>query len=145
MEKQKKFMIGSVFLIISIALLISINSANTETSIDCEGADINQDGNVGVADLSLLTDGWGSTGCNESNDWCNGADINQDGRVENEGDLGILTANYGANNCSNTSLGVLGLYAWCDRADINQDGNVSISDLSLLGDSFGRDDCNESN
>ena len=62
----------------------------------CNGADINKDGKVDVADLSILGANYGRN-CS-SEEWCSGADINQNGKVD-VADLSILVSNYGK-NCS---------------------------------------------
>ena len=48
----------------------------------CYNADVNDNGVVDQSDYDLCTQGFGRTGCVESNEWCNRADINRDSRVD---------------------------------------------------------------
>jgi hypothetical protein len=55
---------------------------------------------------------------------CDMADFNQDGMID-VGDLGMLSANSGRTDCSNSNN-------WCDNVDINGDGKVDVSELSIF-------------
>jgi len=43
--------------------------------------DVNEDGRVSIADLILVAQDIGQSGCNEGNNWCNRRDVNHDGNV----------------------------------------------------------------
>ena len=55
--------------------------------------DLNDDGDVNLADLSVLTLWWLGTGCELANDFCGIADITGDGTVD-LADLATLTAGW---------------------------------------------------
>ncbi len=62
----------------------------------CNGADINQNGAVGLADYNILNRNWGRD-CTAPS-WCNRADINRDGGV-GVADYNILSQNWGRTDC----------------------------------------------
>jgi len=63
----------------------------------CDGADINRDGTVDVADATILKESR-SLICNAQNQFCNNADINQDGKADLT-DMYILIENFGRTDC----------------------------------------------
>ncbi|MBD3260789.1 MAG: hypothetical protein GF334_03795 [Candidatus Altiarchaeales archaeon] len=67
----------------------------------CSGADITEDGQVSLSDLSILVGNYNKTGCGEPR-WCGGADINQDGKVNIE-DLSTVASHYGFTNCTGST------------------------------------------
>ncbi len=65
---------------------------------DCEGADIDNSGVVGLADLSILFSYWLEPNCNLYND-CDGADIYDDNKIDFS-DFSILAEYWSCNTCS---------------------------------------------
>ena len=64
---------------------------------NCEGADIDNDGDVDLSDLGILATYYGKNDCYY--DYCEGADIDRDGDVDLS-DLGVLATHYGRNDCN---------------------------------------------
>ncbi len=94
-----------------------------EGSTSCP-ADLDQDGEVGPADLAILLGGYGyCRNCAE--------DLDGDRRVD-EADVDVLIGDWGACPAAGTEI-----KNFC-RSDFNADGDVGSADLSALLGSYGR-------
>jgi len=76
---------------------LGINKGNT--SVWCNGADFNKDGNVDVTDLGLVATYYGRDDCSPANYWCEYADINRNNSVGPE-DNAVVSANLGRSDCT---------------------------------------------
>ncbi|MFH1711173.1 MAG: NosD domain-containing protein [Nanoarchaeota archaeon] len=70
----------------------------------CNGADINNDGNVGISDYNIFSTNWLRDDCLEDNLWCEGADINNDGNVDIS-DYNIFSTNWLRDDCLEIPVG----------------------------------------
>lgn len=81
---NKKIIIG-IGIVVVIALVVILakygfeEEPPEEESLDCNGADINQDGKVDSLDYIIIKRNLGKT-CSEP-DWCENSDMNKDGIV----------------------------------------------------------------
>ena len=93
----------------------------------CEGADINEDGFVGIVDLDIVLGNFGYVCANEVVS-CR-ADVSGNGAVE-QADVDYVTDHWNLICSANDD--------WCDGADINEDGFVGIEDLNIVLSNFGQ-------
>ena len=64
----------------------------------CQNADITQDGNVSINDLSILAYFWHEDSCSDINNYCSRADINRDGVVDIL-DLSLFSSHWEQTDC----------------------------------------------
>jgi hypothetical protein len=97
MKKLNRFSLAAAVLLIVATALIGYFIVHNGHGAN---ADINSDGSVNIADLSILAAGYGKSGTFSQ------GDLNGDGKV-NVSDLSILAANWG-NGVSSSFVGVCG-------------------------------------